>query len=193
MALTPAALLSNANFALELLALGSNSDVVGIYDGFQQVFSDARPMRASVRETSKLMEHPAENGVIIADHHVINPVEIDLSLLIPVRYYGSTYAQIRQAFVNATNLSVQTKTGVYLNMIVADMPHEENPDLYDAIAMLLRMKQVLLAPDSSTYAPANPADSDVARSGLQSAAALGQKALATASGIASYANAGRFF
>ncbi|OJW21166.1 MAG: hypothetical protein BGO49_24440 [Planctomycetales bacterium 71-10] len=191
MALIPAALSSNLAAALELLALGSNVDVVAVYDGFTQVFAEARPMKASVRETSRIMEHPAENGVIIADHHVINPVEVDLSLLIPVQFYGSTYAQIRQAFANATNLSVQTKTGVYLNMVIADMPHEENPDLYDAIAMLLRLKQVLLAPGASTYSPADPANLDLASGGLQSAAVLGRKALAAATSIASYADLGR--
>lgn len=187
------ALLSNVNTVLELLALGTNIDVVGVYDGFSQVFSNARPLKAVVRETSKVMEHPAENGVLIADHHIINPVEIDLYMLIPVQFYGTVYTQIRQAWVNASNLSVQTKTGIYLNMIIQDLPHEESPDTYDAITMLLRMKQVLLAPNAETYMPANPAYQNTALNGLQSAAVLGQKALATASGIASYANLGRFF
>jgi hypothetical protein len=193
MAITPTAAVADAFYALDLLSLGSAVDVVGVYDGFTQVFAHARPLKAGVRETSRLMEHPAENGVIIADHHVINPVEIDLSLLVPVQYYGSTYAQIRQAFVNATNLSVQTKTGVYPNMVVADMPHEETPDVYDAIAMSLRLKQVLLAPGASTYSPARPADQDTVRGGVRAAVDLARKALAAASGVASYANIRKFY
>lgn len=193
MAITPAALLANANFALDLLSLGSNLDVVAIYDGFTQVFADARPMKASVRESSRIMEHPAENGVVIADHHIINPVEIELPMLIPVQAYGSTYAQIRQAFVNATNLSVQTRTGVYVNMVVADLPHEESPEAFDAIAMTLRLKQVLLVPGAATYTPADPANQDTVQGGVRSAVALARKALATASGIASYANIRKFY
>ena len=214
-------IISNVESALELLSLGSSSDNVAIYAGAiggssslipgvsgiinsilglsntsvsaGQLFANARPMKATVRETSRVMEHPAENGVMIADHHIINPVEIDLALLIPIQFYGSTYAQIRQAFVNAVKLTVQTKTGIYPNMIIADMPHEENPDVYDAIVMTMRLKQVLLAPNPVTFQPLQAANSNTVQTGLQNAVGLAQQAVTIASGIASYANLGRFF
>lgn len=174
-----AALVSDAVFLLDLLALSGQTDVVGIFDGssFQQLFVNARPLKATVRETSKIMEHPAETGIIIADHHIINPVEIDIPLMIQAQYYGAMYQQIKSAYINATTLSVQTRTDVYQNMIIADMPHDESPEFFDAIMLALHLKQVLYvssvggvsSPNSPTaYAPADPANSNTAQNGLQS-------------------------
>jgi hypothetical protein len=172
-------LITDAIFLIDLLALGGQSDVVAIFDGssYQQLFANARPLKATVRETSKVMEHPAESGVIIADHHIINPVEIDIPLMIQAQYYGETYQQIKSAFLDATTLTVQTRTGVYSNMFIADMPHDESPEFYDAITLALHLKQALIvssvggipSPNSPTaYAPADPADSNTAQNGLQS-------------------------
>jgi hypothetical protein len=146
------------------LLAGGNSDVVGIFDAnLNQVFINARPLRADVRETSRVMTHPVETGVMIADNHIINPVEINLSLSIKSEYYNSMYNQIKQAFILGTVFSVQTRTGVYNNMIISDMPHTEEPDKYDAILMGLHFTQVLYVTPvalSSESAPANfsPAD-----------------------------------
>ena len=79
-------------------------------------------MKATVRETSKVMEHPVETGIMLSDHHIINPVEIDIPLIVTssstgllgallgnlATNYAATYAQIRQAFYNATPLTVKT-------------------------------------------------------------------------------------
>jgi hypothetical protein len=172
-------IVADAAFLIDLLALNGQSDVVGIYDGssFQQLFADARPLKATVRETSKIMEHPAETGVIVADHHIINPVEIDIPLMIQAQYYASTHQQIKATYLNATSLSVQTRTDVYSNMVIADMPHDESPEFYDAITLAVHLKQVLYvssvggvsSPNSPTaYAPADPTNSNTAQNGLQS-------------------------
>jgi hypothetical protein len=240
---TQASLTSNISLGLGALAsFGSKVDVVGIYangtgnDGgasgqisssiinsilgntnavasFGQMFANARPMKATIRETSKVMEHPVETGVILSDHHIINPVEIDIPLVVTsttpgtinsllslvgigsavAANYAATYSQIRQAFINATLLSVKTNVGVFSNMIIADMPHEEDPEMFDVITIALHLKQVIyIVPGStspqSNYAPLNPANSNSLASGLQQAATLGTKLLAGASGISTYAS-----
>src|SRR4051812_11635107 len=96
-----------AEAALQFL-FGSNIDIVGIYDGFNQVFADARPLKALLRETSKIMEHPAETGVTLADHHIINPVEIEIPLIITSDAYTATYQQIKTAFLAPALLTVKT-------------------------------------------------------------------------------------
>lgn len=192
--LTPTSLLSDALFVADLFGLGVNVDTVGVFDAstFEQVFSDARPLRANVKETSKVMEHPAENGVLISDHHIINQVEIELALMIASPFYGSTYQQIRSAFLEGTLLTVQTRTGVYTNMVVADLPHEESADVYDAVTMGLHLKQVIFVPDPSTYAPVDPNNTDTVQSGLQSAGTLTTQAVAGAGALVSYASLRKF-
>lgn len=152
---------------------GSPLDVVGVYDGFDQVYAAARPLKALLRETSRVMEHPAETGVVLADHHVINPVEIDLPVVIPARSYAATYQQIKADFLAATLLTVKTPVTVYENMILADIPHEEDPEYFNAVTMLLRLRQVIyFVPGAAqtlpaNYSPEDPADQDTVQSGLQ--------------------------
>ena len=75
------------------------SDVVGVFDAnFNQVFRLARPVKAQIHETSKPMEHPVETGIIITDHRIILPVEIEFSLILPPGEYRPVYQQIKQFF-----------------------------------------------------------------------------------------------
>lgn len=218
---TTAAILSDVSFGLGLLnSLASKVDIIGIYSNgngsnaatasglsssvinsitgtasyipsFGQLFADARPMKATVRETSRVMEHPIETGSILADHHIINPVEIDIPMIILAQNYSGTYTQIRQSFVNATPLSVKTRTGVYQNMIIADMPHEEQSEMYNAIMITLRLKQVLLFTSGTTdlqsaYQPLDATNSNTISSGLQSAISISGSLLTAAGAAVSY-------
>jgi hypothetical protein len=188
-------LLSDLEFGLDLLAIaGSSVDIVGIYNDTTQIYVQARPLKASVRETSKVMEHPVETGVVLSDHHIINPVEIDLPLIVPAIYYAAIYQQIKADFLAATELSVKTPVNVYGSMIIADMPHEESPEHFNAIIIGLHLKQVLFEVPGSTqplpanYSPADAANQNTVQSGLQSASALGTQALAGATSLISYAS-----
>jgi hypothetical protein len=200
MAISATSILSDLAFGLDLLALaGSNVDIVGVYNDTAQVYVQARPLKASVRETSKVMEHPVETGVVLSDHHIINPVEIDLPLMVSSVYYAAMYQQIKTDFLAATLLSVKTPVNVYDSMVIADMPHEESPEHFSSVIIGLRLKQVLFEVPGSTqplpanYSPAAAANQNTVQSGLQSAAALGTQALAGATALASYASrAGRF-
>lgn len=202
-----------------LFGTGTTSSIVssiigqpltGAQPGLQQLFQNARPMRAIVRETSKVMEHPVENGVVLSDHHIINPIEIDIPLIVTSSStgilgqiigglgvnYSATYAQIRQAFQNATPLTVKTRTGAYNNMIIADMPHEEDPEMWDAITIFLHLKQVIYG-DQTTGAPApfqplNSIYGDTTPSGLQQTGAVAGVLLTSGTAIASYTNLGKF-
>lgn len=171
-----ASIFSAAQVALDLLNNGSSVDVVGIYNGtLRQVFAEARPLNAEVRESSMIMKHPVETGTVIADNHIINPVEINILLIIKSEFYNSVYGQIKQAFVSSELLSVQTRTGLYSNMIIADMPHIENPDAYDAVTMHLRLVEILYVvpvsvatqPLPANFSPAEPANSSTVQTGLK--------------------------
>ena len=201
---------SSAANGLTGLSLSVLNSILGIPNSqasIGQLFTNARPVKAIVRETSKVMDHPVETGVTLSDHHIINPIEIDLQLIVTstpagliggllgistATNYATTYSQIRQAFINATPLAVKTRVGVYSNMIISEMPHEEDADMYDVISINLRLKQVIyIMPGSNTpqsnYQPLAAANSNTLASGLQQAATIGTQLLAGASGIASYA------
>lgn len=184
----------NAIYGIGLLTNSVNQDVVGIYDteSFTQQFVQARPVRARVNETSRMMDYPVETGTILTDHHIINQREIELSLIVPSEFYISTYAQIRNAFLTAQLLTVQTKASVYPNMVIQAMPHEENPDMYDAITVALRLKEILFVMPNSIAAPSQPAYYSPSLPQYENTQPRGfqiSQLLAIASAIAGYANA----
>jgi len=176
--LTPQAVISNANAALSFLGLTSRIDVVGIYDGdtLTQLFTDARPMRGDIRKLARVMSRPVETGVTLSDHRISLPIQIELPLVIPSAAYSSTYQQLTQAWNNATKLTVQTKAGVFPNMIIEALPHREDPEMFDSIMLNLRLIEVqFVAPSSiaqpnapANYSPSNPQNQSIVARGLQS-------------------------
>lgn len=121
------------------------ADIVGVFDSdFNQVFPAGRPIKATVKESAKGMEHPVENGSTITDHRVIEPTEIELTLLLVGEEYPDTYGRIKALFLKTDLLIVQTKTGSYPDMMIVEMPHDETPDVFDGVPMALKLREVQL-------------------------------------------------
>ncbi len=119
------------------------TDTIAIFDkNFNQVFIGARPLKGSVAEPSKLMEHPLETGAVVSDHRIILPVETTIAMMLSPDEYRQTYQRIRQAYYAGAQYTVQTKTGGYQNMVIADMPHEESADVFDTVAITLKFREV---------------------------------------------------
>jgi hypothetical protein len=148
-------------------SLSRPQDVVGVFDGYSQVFALARPMQAGVKEEAKLMEHPLESGATVTDHMVVQPVSLELGFTLNDADYRATYNEIRSLFLAGTILTVQTKTGIYRNMLIAAMPHEEAAERFDAVTLTLTLKEItLITPEyTMAYRPQNPAQADTAERG----------------------------
>jgi hypothetical protein len=121
-------------------------DVVGVFDAdFNQLFEDARPIAANVKETAKVMEHPAESGYMLADHRVFEPIEIEIPFVLLSQTYVDTYNQVKQVFQGNDTVNVQTNTGLYPNMTISEMPHKEDTEHFDTITMTIKFRQVMIA------------------------------------------------
>lgn len=156
MALTD--ILSGAvNIGLSLLRPTMAIDVVAVLGpGFVPLFALARPMTATVYEDASLMEHPLEDGSVIADHIVIEPLEIEMPCVIAGELeYRTTYAALKTAFTTGTLLTVVTRTGVYPNMVLTSIPHQETPKSFNAIEMNLRLRHAVFVKPKSTKLPAS--------------------------------------
>lgn len=162
-----------ANLALSLLRPTLAVDVVAVLGpGFSPLFSFARPLSARVYEDAKLMEHPLEMGSVIADHIVVEPMEIELPCIVTGEIeYRNTYAAIKSAFSTGTLLTVVTRTGVYPDMVITGMPHEERPQSFNAIEMNLRLRHAVFVKPQSSALPQsqtqNPAQSSTLQRGSQ--------------------------
>ena len=144
-------------------------DRVQILDSnFTQVFPYARPLKANVRENSRLLDHPIETGQVITDYSIVLPIEIEIPIIMEALYYADTYQQIRSLYLSKELLTVQTLTENYSNMVIAEMPHAEKPEMFDAISMLLKFREIQINPTASTYSPADPTQNDTVPLGQQS-------------------------
>lgn len=134
-----------ASAARNLITPSRAQDVVAITGpGFVPLFSLARPLTAEVNETSQLMEHPLETGATIADHIVFDPIEISLPIIcVGEIEYRNTYALIKAAFKAGTILTVTTRTGSYPNMVLMEIPHEETPNAFNAIAIRVLLREAV--------------------------------------------------
>jgi len=143
-------------------------DYVAVFDDdFNQLFTEAKALKAVVKEQAKVMEHPVESGAIITDHRIIMPIEIDLSLILNSDEYPDVYQTIRQYYLNATLLTIQTKTGIYENQLISSMPHEEDPAQFDAVSLALSFKQVQFVTAEFGIVPAQPSNSTTVDRGTQ--------------------------
>lgn len=161
--ITPAAAFSDAVTAAELgvSLLALSQDSVSVYDSnFNQVFPNARPLRAEPIPRAKLMDHPVEDGQTNTDYKIILPLEVMMTMFIPAPYYRNTYQEIWNLWQSSELLTVQTKVGSYSNMVISEMPHEETTERYDAITMRLRFRQIQIIGDTSNFVPANVTDSN---------------------------------
>lgn len=130
-------------------------DVVAIFNAsLQQILDTARPARASVTEDAQLPEHPLETGAVVNDHKIFNPVEIDMMFFLDAGEVKNTYQQLRQLFRSNELVTVQTRTGSYGNMTIARMPHEESPEMADAVMIQVLWREVQQS--QAQYGPLPP-------------------------------------
>lgn len=167
---------------IDTLIPNASADVVAVFDeNFNQVFENARPIKAAVNEESKIMDHPLETGATISDHQIFLPISIELSLILSRDDYRSVYQQIKQVFRTNTVLTVQTRTDSYPNMLIEKMPHDEDPELFDVIAVALSLRQAdFITPQYGTLSSskvANKSDAATVDKGEQ----LGKDAPASSS------------
>lgn len=120
-------------------------DVIAVLDSdLVQLFPEARPVRASVREDAKLMEHPLETGAVTVDHKVTQPAELELTCILNDAEYAATFLQIKDRFLKGELCTIQTRVEIYENMLIQGIPHEEDADMQDAVIMVVRFKEVLI-------------------------------------------------
>lgn len=146
------------------------SDSVAVFNQeFEQLFISARAIKASVKESSRIMEHPIENGTVISDHRIILPIEIELILILSSDDYQDVYKNIKQFYTSSTLLVVQTRSDIYQNQIIASMPHEEDPAQYDVLEISLNLRQIQFAQAEYGVKPLSPRnENNINRGALQS-------------------------
>lgn len=155
-------------------------DVVAILraDTKAQVLASMRPMRGRMYDTSELMDHPLEDGSQITDHAVKRLVEIDLPLMLTgtPEELKQSWAELQRLYDDRTILIVQSRVRVYTSMVLKDIPHDEDPEAMNGVAIGVRLREARFV--SASYGgkitpKATPKKSTVKRGAVQTTAATG--------------------
>lgn len=152
----------------------ASGDLVAVIGpDFGQVFALARPMDNNVGLTKKVMKHPIEDGAEVADHQIIEPVQIEMAVLIGGIQARSVFQQLKTAFKSADVFTVQGKTDSYPSMLMSAMPYKEGTDMFGSTVVLLRFEEVTVSqPRYGTLPPrkvASSANADTVERGNQQA------------------------
>jgi len=160
------------NFADSILSM-FGVDTTGVFDNvtFEQLFDTARPIKANINRSSKIMDHPIENGSIVSDFSIIMPVGIELSMILTGEEYASVYQEMKNYFLSRTLVSIQTRADVFDDMIIEAMPHEESPDMFDVLPVAFKFREVqMITVQYQSLAPQNvqsPTDESTVSRGAQ--------------------------
>jgi len=144
------------------------NDVLGVYDSnFNQVFKNARAIKAYIKPSSKIMDHPLEDGSVISDHSIFNPIEIEILLILSKNDYRDTYEEIENIYEGRELLTVKTFSSSYSSQMILDISHEEGREMYGALSMTMKLRQVqFVKPEFSTI-PKNINNSKTVDKGTQ--------------------------
>lgn len=160
--------MSSPQNIINTLLPSAATDPVAIFDqNYNQLFKNAKSIKVTVKENSKLMEHPIETGAIITDHRIVLPIEIEMSLILASSDYTDVYKSIRQYYYNATLIIIQTRAAIYTNQLIESIPHEEDPNMYDALTIALSLKQVFFVTAQYAPAPKYPSNTNTQNRGTQ--------------------------
>lgn len=152
----------------DFAATGAQDVVAVLNSDLEQVFAEARAIKATVMRASRAMEHPLETGATVTDHRIILPVTVELSMLLASDDYRTVYQQVRDLFTRGDLLTVQTRVDSFPSMLIEKMPHDETPEMIDGVALALTLKEAqFVQPQFATIKVAQPKNSSTVKRGQQ--------------------------
>ena len=139
-------------------------------DSLQPIWVGTDIMQLSIMETSKATRYAVEDGTNRNDHVIDNPVEIAIRAVMAGEVV-QLFEALRQTYRERQLITVQTKTAVYSDMLVEEIPHDQDAGMSDGVALdikLVEWREVV--PEYGELTPAKvakPAQSDTVKRGSQ--------------------------
>ena len=97
-------------------------------------------MDVQVQETSTVTKYAVEDGTNRNDHIVHNPTEITMRFTL-AGDVSQLFNAIKQTYTNRDLVTVQTRTDVYADMIVTDIPQEQSGAAMDAVMLDISLSE----------------------------------------------------
>lgn len=147
------------NLIQNILGFIFNEKDFAIYSGNKEVLQGISVLSYSVLDDSKIMEHPLEDGSVVADHQVFNPREISCQVAFPNKgimllntdiwsvitgeavSFEDTYSELTYLYKNSVPLSIKTHANQYTNMYITSIPSDVSPETIDRQIFTIQFKE----------------------------------------------------
>lgn len=106
----------------------------------QPLWTGSDIMDVQVQETSTVTKYKVEDGTNRNDHIVHNPTEIMMRFTLAGEV-SQLFNAIKQTYTNRDLVAVQTRTDVYADMIVTEIPQEQSGAAMDAVTLDVRLSE----------------------------------------------------
>ena len=116
-------LLSYTNIVLLVTSRGTGLKKFAAYDGEREVLTGLEILKCNADVTSKLFEHPLENGAVITDHRILNPNVISLQAYIAINDV-QTLKELNYYYVSGKALKIRAGNDVINNAYIETKPFE---------------------------------------------------------------------
>lgn len=149
-------------------------DITKVYildnDTLQELWAGSDIMSLSISETSKATRYAVEDGTSRNDHVIQNPVEITMNIVLTGEV-ARLFQLLKQTYLERNLVTIQTKTDVYTNMLVEEIPHDQDAGMTDGVTVSVRFvewREVVPEYGELTMSRvANPNQSDTVSRGSQ--------------------------
>lgn len=116
---------------------------IAIYDQKenQQILTSLQFIDGSVQEDKKLMEHPKEDGTIVTDHEINDPISINVQVLVSDND-SSGLNEIQDLYRNNTYVIIKIKNEIHSNLVMSSKPMQADSSHYDKTVYNLTFKEI---------------------------------------------------
>ena len=100
-------------------------------------------MDAKVNIESDLCDHPIESGAVVTDASIIMPVQADVTVVMPTFFAERIYEQMYDLYkAKKDKIILQTKYGLYKNLVLQNMEYELEHDTIDRTKFILTLREI---------------------------------------------------
>lgn len=101
-------------------------------------------LRFGIDERSRMCDHPVEDGSIISDHKVKEPITFSCAMAMPEFLGGLVVDELNEIYRENKKVIVQCATGIYMNMILAEKPTNIAPENASRPIFDLKFREVVI-------------------------------------------------
>lgn len=173
-------LLSYTNIVLTVTSFGTGLKRFVAYDeNNNEVLSGLEILKVNPEITSKLFEHPLENGAVIADHRILNPKTVNVQAYISSDDIN-TLKELNYYYIAGLPLKIRAENYVINNAYIEQQPLEISGSSLDKCLYSITFKEAEFVSPVYVGSVKNPASASRVKTGVKQPKAVKRSILKSA-------------